>query len=261
MKTIEKSILQAFIAFCEEKQLTYYMCGGSALGAVRHAGFIPWDDDVDVMMPRNDYELLLKTFHSERYRLYSCWNREDYFYPFAKIVDENTLLIENVNAKSKLGVYIDVFPIENLPSDDKLRKRIYRKRSAFMFDITSKTATNKKRSLLKTCGLMALKIKNCRRSLLDIVRAFDTFAKKVSSESDGTAYMGKIIWGYGLKEVMPSNVYKKPSVLQFENLSVNMPTDYDYYLKSLFGNYMELPPEDKRISHRIEAYLLEEEKS
>ena len=258
VKAIELDILKSFIKYCDSNHLTYYLCGGSALGAVRHSGFIPWDDDIDVMMPRADYEQLLERFSDTKYRLYSCWNRDDYYYPFAKIVDEKTVLIEDVNSKSKLGVYIDVFPIENLSSDSKTNVKIYKKRNRFMLDITSKTAIKKKRGLIKSVALLLLKAKNRKKSLLNIVRAFDSYARKISSENDGVLCKGKIIWGYGAKEIMPSNVYAEPVYLLFEGIKVKMPTDWDYYLKSLFGDYMMLPPENKRVNHSIEAYSLEE---
>lgn len=117
-QNIEINILKEFKRICTENNLKYYLAYGTLLGAVRNQKIIPWDDDVDVIMPREDYMKLLEIFPTEsNYKLLSIYNVKSYYYPFLKIVDKRTKLEEkNFNKIQDMGVYIDVFPIDGLPT-------------------------------------------------------------------------------------------------------------------------------------------------
>ena len=120
LKQIELETLKMFHAFCVENNIRYYLAYGTLLGAVRYKKFIPWDDDVDLLIPREDYDRLITLFKdNERYRLYSFERNKDYHFPFAKLCDMTTLKVEDFypNAKVKLGVEIDLFPLDNFNSD------------------------------------------------------------------------------------------------------------------------------------------------
>ena len=118
IKKIELDILRAFRSFCEKNSLRYFLAYGTLLGAVRHGGFIPWDDDIDVAMPRTDYERFLKEFRDERYEVYDL-SKKGYFYPFAKLCDTTTVLIEEMSVKNSIGVYIDIFPMDGIADNDQ----------------------------------------------------------------------------------------------------------------------------------------------
>lgn len=125
MQKYVANILKQFDAFCNENGLTYFVGYGTLLGAIRHDGFIPWDDDIDIMMPRGDYEKLLTYAALDnvgRYEIISRMNRKNWPYPLAKCVDSNTELEETNFNSGRLGVYIDLFPLDGLPSGNIKRK-------------------------------------------------------------------------------------------------------------------------------------------
>ena len=142
LRKIQISILDEFSIFCEENKLNYLLTGGTLIGAVRHKGFIPWDDDIDVAMPRADYERFLSSFNVEGYRIITPYNNEKYVYPFAKLVNSKTRIIEHTDTDSDLGIYIDIFPIDYIPQ--KSIKSYYRKRKIFEFVMSCKMAEKKK---------------------------------------------------------------------------------------------------------------------
>lgn len=123
LKSIELDILLAFHDYCEQKGLSYMLYYGTLLGAVRHQGFIPWDDDIDVVMPRDDYEAFFRSFPCdssfETIKLISYRDRSS-IYPFIKLVDTRTEVVEDfVDPRYKTGVWIDIFPMDGLPEDDR----------------------------------------------------------------------------------------------------------------------------------------------
>ena len=119
----ELKLLKEFREICEQNNLTYFALGGSLLGAVRHKGFIPWDDDIDIMMPRNDYERFKREFSSSQYDILSLENNADYYNNFIKVVDNQTVITDTRNRKTyKSGIFIDIFPydrIDDLKAVDK----------------------------------------------------------------------------------------------------------------------------------------------
>ena len=128
VKDVQKKLLEMmkwFHSYCEKNEIKYYMIGGTMLGAVRHQGFIPWDDDVDIGVPRNDYNKLLTISkglkpENSRYIIESYQDmNDDYEYPFAKVYDTSTTLIENKRKQTKRGIYIDVFPLDGIEGSTK----------------------------------------------------------------------------------------------------------------------------------------------
>ena len=118
IQSLELDIIRAFDCFAKEQHLRWYLAGGTLIGAVRHQGFIPWDDDIDIMMPREDYEKMLKTFRHERYRLSECRKSSGAAIPFAQIYDSQTFLKWKKVKDPDLGVFIDIFPIDGYPENE-----------------------------------------------------------------------------------------------------------------------------------------------
>ncbi|MBR4239431.1 MAG: LicD family protein [Prevotella sp.] len=248
IREIQLDILTSIHNLCEKFGIRYSLGGGTLLGAVRHHGYIPWDDDIDIMMPRPDYEHFLKTYSAiGEYEVQDIYNDDTYFYPFAKIYDKRTLLQELV---MRSGVYVDVFPIDGLPSKEmsemyheRLTKIVYK-------ELYYSAKTYKIREGNKALLFLKYLLKRCKSpSRKKAVRHLE---RLVHSYDFNTAeYAGAICGRYGVKEHMPSGVFLHYTELPFEGRSYSVIKDYDGYLRAHYGDYMVLPPVEQRISNHI----------
>jgi len=246
-------ILESFDAFALEHKLTYYMSGGTLLGAVRHNGFIPWDDDVDLMMPRKDYEQLIKEFRNDQYQLSCCENDSDYSTPFVRIWDTKTTLRWNVIDDKQIGAFIDIFPIDGFPKNEMITKlhlySIKWQRVKLHSSIRRKYLVKEKyqgvKSILK---LLIRKSGNYYANRLNIV------SKRY--KYDDCLYVGvKTTSVHLFKEKNSKEIFKETIYFPFEHLKLPAPSGYDAYLRHLYGEYMVLPSEDQRYSeHNFEVY-------
>lgn len=247
------TMLEWYHDFCVKNNLTYYVAYGTLLGAVRHSGFIPWDDDVDVLMPRPDYEKFLEIMKNNPDNIYyaerSGKENEEYYYSYAKVYDTTTTLIERNRRNVKRGVYIDVFPLDGIPSDMKPAKRHFRRVNFHKKLIYARNiAIKKENGIVKNVVALISRIipmawlKNSK-----IVSKIESEAMKYKyCESE---YVGCMHSGDGLKEHILKSVYGEPSIYKFEGIDVYAPHDADAYLRQFFGDYMQLPPESERVSH------------
>ena len=259
MKQIQMQMMDLLDTFCSENKLNYYMIGGTAIGAVRHKGYIPWDDDIDVAIPRDDYERFLKEFKAEGYSIITCFNSPSYAYPFAKLMDDNTRIIEHSDyISTDLGVNIDVFPVDGLPKNTIRVNLIYLKRLYYDFISSCKCAElSKKRNWIK---LLIIKIVRSLTNNLDM----NTIAKKIdklakSYKYDSSCKVGRIAWGFYKKEIVDNSVYGEYEYVPFEDRSYRLANKYDIYLTQIYGNYMQLPPENQRkLQHDVKAFYINE---
>lgn len=260
-KKIELAILKELDIICKENNLKYYLAYGTLLGAVRHKGFIPWDDDIDVWMPREDYEKFLricagKTIN-DKYRVLSMHDK-DYIYAFAKMVDIRTLVEEKWMLTNILGVYIDIFPLDILPINEKHRKRYINKLLLAHYGLLMSTRENKKRktllvSVLSRLAYYPLRIFGYRRWLNRV----DKLSRKY--QSNEKRYIGNVsIDSYIAKECYRAECFEDGVRLRFEDAEFAVPKNYEKILNTIYGDYMQLPPLEKRIKkHENKAYWKE----
>lgn len=247
------NMLKEFHYFCERNDLTYYSLGGTTLGALRHHGFIPWDDDVDLALPRRDYNrlcyLLKNSRIHDKYVLETCYSCNNYMYPYAKLYDTSTTLIENTRFHLKRGVYLDIFPLDGIADSSELVEKNYH-------------YIEKKLNLL---GLRTIQIRRDRAFYKNIVlflaqiipeRVFSTnklaqdidrLCQKYSFEH--SEWGGNLVGAWRIKEIMPLDIFGKPRLVQFENIEIYVQEYAEEYLKRQYGNWEQLPPKDKQISH------------
>lgn len=246
LRTIQLDLLRKTVDFCERNNIRYFLCGGTLLGAVRHHGYIPWDDDIDISMPRPDYDRFISLFNKPEnyYQVIDLSNNPNYGFPFAKVHDTRTFVNELQYAEDQFGVYIDIFPIDGV-GEDKQIFRILRLRKL----LHTKKANYYKRTLSKKIINTFGKILLLPFSAHDIVKMMDKEARKYPFGS--TPRAGAIINPYGTREIVDLSVFDKAIPMRFEDRDYMVPAAYDTWLGSIYGDYMQLPPEDKRHSPHV----------
>ena len=258
-------VLSAFIRICEAQGLRYFCAGGTAIGAVRHQGMIPWDDDIDVFMPRPDYDRFLRlAAHSmpEGYELLSPYATKDYPMYFAKMCNARTTLLENERIPCVFGLYIDIFPLDGACDDVET---CYREKRRFKRLMNKLEAVSTHNSFGEYVGLLTKRrewgrfavktVAFCCRSWLRrwLLKQMDSIAygHDYALSSRVVTYSG----AYQRQEIYPKAWLETPQMFAFEGLMVNLPHNYDAYLRHFFGDYMTLPPVEQRASHHQKVFF------
>lgn len=256
-KDIQLEILKVVHYFCEEHDIKYYLTYGTLLGAIRHKGYIPWDDDIDICMVRDDYEKFMGIFNSEqnRYKFVSYETDKNFLYTFGKVIDTNTKLIEDSKINYNLGINIDIFPIDGIDNDIFLLK----KQSLLRKFINIKTINySRKRSFIKNLILAFGKISLCIIPTRIFIEKMIKNSKLHSYEKSQQVCC--VVMGTESNKPFPKDYFNKRKLVEFENNYFYVPTEYDGYLRSMFGNYMKLPPKEQQVTHHVfEAYKMKEE--
>lgn len=256
-KCIQIRILDEVAAICKKNGLNYYLAYGSLLGAIRHKGFIPWDDDIDIYMSRDDYEKLLKILKSKRTKKPDWFelltgDNEGYYYPFAKVVD-NTTIAKMEDNLSKHGIWIDIFPEDRLPNSP-LKRLVFVRIGKALRDVIlamttdfSSTEKDRKRFVKRVLSVIASVIGKER-----IYQLTEKYYKKYShSDSDMFACLSS---RYGTKEIMHQEDLFTPTEVEFESRHYQATRRWEQYLTKLYGEYRKIPPEKDRKVHSITAY-------
>lgn len=258
-------ILKAFMKICKDNELTYYCCAGTAIGAVRHHGIIPWDDDIDVIMPRPDYDRLLeiaKTANFGKYEIITPYDDETYPLYFSKLSNRNTTLIEDRQIPCVIGLYVDIFPLDATDDDVAKAKRLkdrYTKIINRLNAVSTHNTFGEYLSLLKKkekWGRFAIKTLAffCRSALRrHLIRQMDRLSHLYDYDKakNVQVYTGS----YGHREVFPKAWLGKGKEFPFEDTTVLLPECYDEYLRHFFNDYMQFPPVEQRIEKHNRAYL------
>ena len=259
VKSIQLEIMDYFHSWCMENNIKYFISAGTLIGALRHKGFIPWDDDIDVVMLRKDYDHLIATFpntETGKYRLYSIEVDNNCTKPYAKIYDSQTVMIEgNERIETTLGVNIDIFPLEN--ATDDIQDAIRMKKQIKIYDniLGVKLLDHSDRGKTKNFLVGLLRMLSipftCGWLIHNIIRR----ATKYKDNEDSRFIVNAVIYAKGEKEILEREWFKETVELDFEGRKYLAPVGADQYMHRLFGDYMQLPPEDKRVSHHsFKAY-------
>lgn len=273
LKKIELEILINVAAFCDKHNIRYYLGGGTLLGAVRHKGFIPWDDDIDISMPRPDYIKFITSYNgtSPNYYVKSIEIDDTYWRTFAKVFDSRTFLFENTIRVKKEGnaVFIDVFPIDGLPKS-WFKQQILFKQQEFLNFLYHGSAWNYTKSYKYNDSKSKFSsVKGWIRTIgkfiaITILYSLptDKLIKLINRNAsrwnfDDSEYVGAIVdcaHGAACEKIL-KKIFEPRILFEFEKNLFWGPKGYNEYLSNLYGNYMELPPIDKRVTHHdFEAY-------
>ncbi|RDX01242.1 LicD family protein [Listeria kieliensis] len=264
LKQTELSILIEVAELCDKYKLKYYLMGGTLLGAVRHGGFIPWDDDIDIAMPRADFEAFQEIAARELPKsLFLHYGTTDphYYLPIIKIKKNHTVFQEeNISAKVRhSGIFIDIFPLDDVAKDHgaffHIKGRIIKHLKGLLF-------------LKENAKTAAGNIGIAKKLMLGLARPIST--KRVFSWLTGIMKYGQnedapyyVNYGsqYGYqKQTMLKEIYDPAEVVQFEGYNFKAPKQTALFLKKIYGeNYMALPPVEKRITHKPTRIQFEEE--
>ena len=250
IKKIQIEILDNVDAFCKKNKINYWLDCGTLLGAVRHKGYIPWDDDIDIAMLRKDYDYFFEHFNQidSKYRVYSVENNALFNYPMAKVLDTSTTLYEpDEKTGMKSSINIDIFVFDNAPDDEnKCNKMIERRdlysklRYAQMFpeaydhSILSKRIV---RFFLKIYLKILPKNYYTKKVIQNAKKEINTKTKRVANFTSATT------------AVCDRKVFQNFINMEFEGKKYPVPKDYDTVLTSMYGDYMQLPPKEKRVTH------------
>ncbi len=248
LKKLQLDILCNVHDFCEKNNITYFLSSGTLLGAIRHKGFIPWDDDIDIAMPRKDYDRFFQIYGTDIYTAMNLDKDSNWPYPMGKIYDTRTRLIERAVKYDDLGVNIDVFPFDGLPNNKFIRK-IHLNNVSIMRRLiyTFKLAPHYKgqnyirdifgkfvRLLLKP---IHVKVLFCIFNKL--VRVYDW---------DKSIYVSSLTTG-PVRKACKKSCFIPTIQKEFENHLCHVPCDYDTWLRLIYGDYMQFPPISERVPH------------
>lgn len=257
-KRVEFDLLAKTDEVCRAQGIKYSLCGGTLLGAIRHKGFIPWDDDIDIAMPRNDYNCFMNYVNTHGAELgmhvVSSGTDPNYAYLFGKVCDSNTIIEEeNFNRDgSEMGVYVDIFPIDGLGREALALKHF----KTMWFSRELLVACNwKKYFRSKTHAWYIEPV----RFVIYCISRFASPKKLIHKVEkyysqyplDKSEYAAIVCGSYWEKEIMPASVLSNFCEVEFEGKCFMAFRDYDEYLKRIYGDYMELPPKEKQVTHHM----------
>lgn len=251
LKEIELGIMKKVHRICEENKITYYLCFGTLLGAVRHKGFIPWDDDIDIYMKRRDYQRFIKLFqdNTSKYaedgiELVNYSTPKYYGRIISKVIDTNTILRETeYKTDDDIGVFVDIWPLDGTPNN-RLYRKIYIAYARFLKKLLLAASMNNsreypviKRVLIKAASYFDPK---------EILFQLDKTAKKYAPENSD--YLASY---NDLTNVYNVNDFRRRILMPFEDTEFWAPANYDSLLRADFDDYMKLPPESERKPHHV----------
>ena len=253
LRHIQVNILDDIDAYCRKNGIHYFIAYGTLIGAVRHKGFIPWDDDIDIAMPRPDYDRFIREYKSDKFRVVSLLNDNNYPFPYAKVEDTTTLLNENQDLKYMMGVNVDIFALDGLPDDAEEAEKHCRKIDRLRFLLRIKQIKlSKSRGFVKNAahylGKLMLSFISQRCLVKKIMKA------QLEYPYEKSQYVADLNFGLSDRR-MPRESFYPGIEMDFEGRKVMAPSCYDEWQRKIFGDYMQLPPVEERVScHTFTAF-------
>ncbi|MCI8838217.1 MAG: LicD family protein [Hungatella sp.] len=250
--------LKFYHEICCENNLRYYIIGGTFLGAIRHGGFIPWDDDIDVGMPRTDYRKFQKIMEHPigNYILETPQSKaRDYIYNISKLYDIRTTAVELNKFKTKRGIYLDVLPLDGIGNTRKeVRKNFAPIYWLNMFTATRTSVPRKGRKWYKNIaiylsGLIPERAVNTKKLIVRL----DNMCEQL--DFDECKYGGVLLGGYGKKDILRRELFGDPKEYRFEDIMVYGPEKADEYLTHIYSEWRKYPPIEKRNSGHDFIYI------
>lgn len=258
LHAVDMEIVKKIIDICDKNGLLYYALGGTMLGAIRHKGFIPWDDDIDLGMPRKDYELFLKiapALLDKNFKIANYKTDPDYHYYITRIQDIDTKVVETrYEHEGKYShVSVDIFPIDGSPNNGLLRRifyfRVLSHRAMMSLHYKDGIDPDRKRGLMEKTLLALMKMLPTDKifNAYNQKEAIDRILKK--NDMWKSTVSGNIMGAYRTVEMVPTEWYGKEQFYQFEDIQIRGLKEFDKYLSHLYGDYMKMPPEGSRKVH------------
>lgn len=262
IKKIQISLLRRFSTFCKRNRLEWFVWAGTLLGTIRHGGFIPWDDDIDIAMPRSDYNKLIDLCRNGNSIIgadFLCLELDNsYVFPFGKLTEKNTLLIEKNSKKTKYGIFIDVFPIDKIDGNHDTQQKAIRK-AKFWFIMLD---LNLQRGIIRIDSSKRMIMQLLIRPLSHLFSC-KFLVQKVHKNAIHFANNAGINNAILTHSVLTKTVFVDddlfPSIImKFESVDVLVPRNYKKILTLQYGDFMQMPPESERKArHKMTAFLIE----
>ena len=261
LQLAELGLIRQFVQICEKENLTYFMLGGTMLGAVRHKGFIPWDDDADFGMPREDYDTFLKV--AGKYLTgdthLSVFGEEGHFYFFSQLVDRKIKIAFHGRVEKLEGeCWIDIFPLDGMPENRIMhtfhKVRLLFLRKLYLLSNFEKEVQlyNSHRTFLNRVGVLICKNFKIYR-FFHISKIWNLIDKELKAyPCNKSTYYLNLMGAYKFKELFKKDVFGEGAFYDFEGMKLRGPEQYDFYLTQLYGDYMTPPPEIERNKHNTQ---------
>ena len=254
IQQISLNILKKFRDICKELNLKYFLAFGTLIGAIRHNGFIPWDDDLDVIMPRNDYEKFIDYCINNKDKLgylelFHYKTSKKYHYGIARLSDSRYIMHSFIDKDCGMGVFIDIYPFDGVSFNNSAYNEF--KKAFYLKLLSSKNMYEKHKTLASKLKNVIFKFIGLCFSNRYLLKQIDKIAKRVPFEE--SRYCGCRTW----ENLIYNSYFFKESINhKFEDDCFAIPKEYDAFLKEGYGNYMNLPPDSERIAHHFyEIYL------
>lgn len=251
LKELQLDMLCKIDEFCRNNNINYTLAYGTLIGAIRHKGYIPWDDDIDVAMPRPDYNKFIATFNGvyEKYYVMAPDINANFYAPYANVCDNRTLLEEfdNSHRGIPMGIKIDVFPIDGTPDSEADYKNLVSTIKMYKYILTSK-----RNHYRFSCSISSIKSLIVR--LISLFYKYEDVQKKIIKKCsefpfNSSKWVDTVCFPVYKNTRVPKSFFDDYVDVDFEGKKFKSLKEYDFYLRAIYGDYLQLPPKDKQVPH------------